>query len=45
MRADGTCTKALRSFETCRSVSNNLCRKLVLSLESPIMFDQKFRVT
>ena len=37
--------KILRSFETCLSVSNNSCGKLVLSLESPIMFDENLRVT
>ena len=28
-------TKVLRRFETCLSVRNNLCEKLVSSLESP----------
>ena len=37
--------KALRSFETFLSVSNNLCQKLVLSLELPIIFDDSFSVT
>ena len=27
------------------SVNNNLCGKLVLSLESPITFDKRFKVT
>ena len=37
--------KALWSFETCPSVSNNLCGKLVSSLESLIISDESFRVT
>ena len=35
----------LQSFETCLLVSNNLWEKLVLSLQSPIIFDDSFRVT
>ena len=37
--------KALRIFETCVLFSNNLCEKLVSSLEIPIKFDEKFKVT
>ena len=37
--------KALRSFETCALVNNNLCRKLFSSLESPTTFDESFKVT
>ena len=29
----------------CQSASNNLCGKLVLSLESQIMFDENFSVS
>ena len=29
----------------CLAVSNNLCRKLVSSLELPVIFDGNFRVT
>ena len=36
--------KALRSFETCALVNNNLCRKLFSSLESPTTFDERFKV-
>ena len=35
----------LQSFETCLLVSNNLCEKLVSSLQSPVVFDDSFRVT
>ena len=34
--------KALPKFQTCLSVSNNLCGKLVSSLESPIIFAENF---
>ena len=37
--------KTLRSLETCVSVSNNLCGKLVLSLEWLITFEERFKVT
>ena len=37
--------KALQILEICVSVNNNLCRKLVLSLESSIEFDERFKVT
>ena len=44
MLADEPFAKALRIFETCVSVNNNLCQKLVLSLESPIKFDESFKI-
>ena len=37
--------KALRSFETCVLVNNNLCGKLFSSLESPTTFDEVFKVS
>ena len=37
--------KALRSFETCVLVKNNLCRKLFSSLELPTTFHESFKVT
>ena len=37
--------EALRIFETCLSVNNKLCRKLVSSLEFPVKFDERFKVT
>ena len=43
--ADEPFAKTLRIFETCVLVNNNLCGKLVLSLELPIKFDEKFKVT
>ena len=45
MLADEIFTIALRSFETCLSVNNNLFRKLVSSLESPVTFDEWCKVT
>ena len=36
--------KTLRIFETYALVYNNLCGKLVLSLEFPIIFDKRFKV-
>ena len=33
-----------QNFETGLSVSNTLCGKLVLSLDSPNIFDDSFRV-
>ena len=36
--------KPFGSLETCVSV-NNLCGKLVSSLEQPITFDERFKVT
>ena len=38
-------TKAWQSFETCVLVNNNLCEKLVSSLESLKTFDKNFKVT
>ena len=38
-------TKALQIFETCVLVNNNLCGKLVSSLEFRIKFDERFKVT
>ena len=43
--ADEPFAKTLRIFETCVSVNNNLCGKLVSSLELPIKFDERFKVT
>ena len=37
--------KALRSFETCVLVNNNLCEKLFSSLESPKTLNGIFKVT
>ena len=37
-------TNALRSFETCVSVNNNLCGKSISSLELPIKFDERVKV-
>ena len=45
MLADDPLAKALRIFEACVSVHNNLCGKLVSSLEFPIKFDERFKVT
>ena len=42
--ADELFSKALRTFETCLSVRNNLRGKLVLSLEWIIIFDESLRV-
>ena len=36
---------ALRIFETCVLVNNNLCGKLVSSLELSIKFYERFKVT
>ena len=43
--ADESFSKALRSFETCVLVNNNLCGKLVSSLELPVKFDERFKFT
>ena len=43
--ADKLFAKALQSLEICVSVNNNLCGKLVSSLEFPITFDKRFKVT
>ena len=37
--------RALRSLETCVLVNNNLCGKLYSSLELPITFVERFKVT
>ena len=37
--------KALRSLETCVLANNKLWGKLFSSLESPIIFDERFKVT
>ena len=37
--------KALRSFEICVVVNNNLCGKLFSSLKSPTIFDERFKNT
>ena len=42
--ADKPFEKALRSFETCVLVNNNLCGKLFSSLESPARFDEFLKV-
>ena len=43
--ADKVFAKALQIFETCVSVNNSSCGKLVSSLEFPIKFDEGFKVT
>ena len=43
--ADEPFAKALRNFETCVLVNNNLCGKLFSSLESPRTLDEIFKVT
>ena len=43
--ADELFEKTLRTHETCLSVNNNLCRKLVLSLELPITFYERSKIT
>ena len=43
--ADEPFAKSLHVFETCVLVNNNLCRKQVSSLEFPIKFDERFKVT
>ena len=43
--ADEPFAKPLRIFETCASVANNLCGKLVPSLEFLIKFHERFKVT
>ena len=37
--------KAFENFETCVLVNNNLCGKLVSSLNFPIKFDETLKVT
>ena len=43
--ADELFAKALRSYETCVLVNNKLSWKLFSSLESPIIFDKRLKVT
>ena len=43
--ADELFAKALPNLKTCVLVNDNLCRKLVLSLELPATFDERFKVT
>ena len=43
--ADEPFAKALRNFETCVLINKNLCGKLFSSLESPIIFEEIFKVT
>ena len=35
--------KAVQRFATCLLVNNNSCRKLVLSLELPVIFDDNLK--
>ena len=42
---DESFAKALQTFEAGVSVNNILSRKLVSSLEFPIKFDERFKVT
>ena len=42
---DDLSAKALRRFATCLLVNNNSCGKLILSSESPIIFDDNFKTT
>ena len=37
--------KVLQSFETCLSVSNNLCEKVISYLDLPIIFDNNLKLT
>ena len=43
--ADELFVKLLRILETCVSVNDNLCGKLVSPLESPITFNERFQGT
>ena len=43
--ADKTFAKVLQILETCVSVNNKLCGKLVSPLEFLIKFDERFKVT
>ena len=45
MLADELSATALRRFTNCPFVNNNLCRKLVLSSELPIIFDDNLKPT
>ena len=42
--ADEPFAKALQIFETCVSVNNILCGKLVSSLEFSIKFEERFKI-
>ena len=42
--SDESFVKALRIFETCASVNNDLCGRLVWSLELSIKFNESFKV-
>ena len=44
MLTDEPFVKALRIFENCVSVNNNLCGKFASSSELPIKFDKRFIV-
>ena len=43
--ADKLFAKALHSLKACVTVDNNLSKKLILSLKSPVTFDERFNVT
>ena len=43
MLPDEPFAKVSQSLKTCVLVNNNLCGKLVSSLESPITFDERFK--
>ena len=45
MLADELFTKASQRLENCLSVSNNSVRKFFSSLESPMTFVERFKVT
>ena len=45
MLADKPFAKALQILETCVSVNNNFGRRLVSSLEFPIKFDERLKIT
>ena len=45
MLTDELYAKSLRRFATCLLGNNNLCGKLVLSLELPITFDNSLKTT
>ena len=42
--ADESFAKALEIAETCVSVNNNACGELVSQLESPTIFDERFKL-
>ena len=45
MLSGKTFAKTLQIFQTCVLLDNRLCGKLVSSLEFPIKFDGRFKVT